>query len=132
MRISKDMQISARKITFFNRVNLFGAGILLLLGIISVLPVGAQEELRQETIDDENEASWRQQALFDDRIQMHEDHGLPFSDSWKASHPEYSIKLNPNPMVEVIQKRIEEKEQLRTFFGDALDEEEFGNPFRSS
>ena len=44
---------------------------------------------------------------------MHEDRGLPYSESWKASHPELSIKLNPNPMVEIIQKQIEKNEKLR-------------------
>ena len=64
---------------------------------------------------------------------MHEDRGLPYSDSWKASHPELSIKLNPNPMVAIIEKRLEENEKLRGFTREDEqndEEEEYGNPFR--
>ena len=58
MRMNKDMQMwSARKPGFFKKANLLCCA--LLLGMSAVAPVAAQEQLRQEIIDDETEAILR-------------------------------------------------------------------------
>lgn len=56
--MNKDMQMwSARKPGFFKKANLLCCA--LLLGMSAVAPVAAQEQLRQEIIDDETEAILR-------------------------------------------------------------------------